>query len=331
MARLFERLRTDHSSTRFFGELRRTDRRVPRPIGQTRVVLASLPFGSTGHTSSRLIFGAAALGSGSQDFADGIVEQVHSAGINHFDTAAGYGDSELRLAPWLAKHRGEVFLGTKTGERTGSGARAELERSLHRLGVDCIDLVQLHNLVEDEEWETAFGPDGAVAALDAARREGLVNHIGVTGHGLRIARMHLRSLEEYPFASVLFPFNHSLMTIDHYAADVEELRSVCRARRVAMQTIKSIAKRRWLPEGSPKFSWYEPLSDPDAIARAVRFVMSEPDLFVNTSSDARQLAAIVAAAQASDATLRPSDSELAADRAEQNMSPLFDGAALERI
>ena len=162
-------------------------------------MLPLAPFGRTGHQSTRVIFGAAGLGSMTQDRADATLAMVASSGINHIDTAAGYGESEVRLRPWLADHRREVFLATKTGERQGADARAELERSLTRMDVDQVDLIQLHNLVEPDEWEVAFGPGGAVAALAAARDEGLVRFLGVTGHGLRIAGMHLRSLERFDF------------------------------------------------------------------------------------------------------------------------------------
>ncbi len=289
------------------------------------------PFGSTGHQSSRLIFGAAALGSASQEVADRIVAQVVAAGINHFDTAASYGDSELRLAPFLADNRSTVFLATKTGERTGAEARKELERSLTRLGVDQIDLIQLHNLVENEEWALAHGPGGVVEAMAQARDEGLVRFIGITGHGLRIPGMHVRSLTEFPFDSVLFPYNHALLGLDGYRADVEALLAVCGARNVATQTIKSVARRRWTDDTERHFSWYEPLSDEGAIDRAVRFVLAQPGLFLNTSSDARVLSAIVAASTSPLATVPPDITDLQADIAAQGISPLFDGAALERI
>ncbi len=184
-------------------------------------------FGRTGHESSRVIFGAAALGSMRQERADQVLAILLEFGVNHIDTAASYGDSELRIAPWMAEHRGRFFLATKTSERTGDAARASLERSLTRLGVDSVDLIQLHNLVEPDEWEIAHGPGGAVEALSRARDEGLARFIGVTGHGLRIAGMHLRSLERFDFNSVLLPYNYAVMSDDRYRADVEALLGVC--------------------------------------------------------------------------------------------------------
>jgi aryl-alcohol dehydrogenase-like predicted oxidoreductase len=287
------------------------------------------PFGRTGHDSTRLIFGAAALGSMNPERADVTLTLVDSAGINHIDTAAGYGASEDRLKPFLAQHRDRFFLATKTGERDGDKARAQLETSLARMGVDHVDLIQLHNLVEPDEWETAFGAGGAVEALVLARDEGLAKAIGVTGHGIRIPSMHLRGLERFDFDSVLFPYNHSLMASDAYRADAEALLELCATRNVAVQTIKSIAKGRWTNQDEPHFSWYEPLTDAAAIDRAVRYVLSNERLFLNTSSDSRLLPMLVAAA--SGELTAPSDDELVADEEQFGITPLFDGAELERI
>lgn len=293
-------------------------------------MLPTAPFGRTGHDSTRVIFGAAALGRMRQERADEVLQLLLDAGVNHIDTAASYGDAELRIGPWMAEHRHHFFLATKTGERRGDAARAELERSLERLQVDSVDLVQLHNLVEPDEWEVAHGPGGAVEALVRARDEGLVRHIGVTGHGTRIARVHLRSLEQFPFASVLLPYSFAALQDAAYRADVEELLAVCAAHQVAVQTIKAVARRRW-PEGydGPRRSWYEPVTDPGAISRAVRWVLGNPQLFVNTSSDARLLPVILEAAASSDPP--PSDDELLADLVAEGIEPLFDGDALERI
>lgn len=252
-------------------------------------MIATLPFGRTGHESTRTIFGAAALGRMSQEKADAVMETVLEFGLNHIDTAASYGDSELRLAPWMARYRQRFFLASKTGERTYEGASASIHRSLERLGVGQIDLIQLHNLVDPEEWDTALGDGGALRAAIEARELGLVRFIGVTGHGTRVAEMHLKSLERYPFDSVLLPYNLTMMSDLDYAADFEALIRVCRERGVAVQTIKSIARRRWREGDGPRYSWYEPLRDPEAIDRAVRYVFAQPDLFLNTSSDATLL------------------------------------------
>jgi aryl-alcohol dehydrogenase-like predicted oxidoreductase len=294
-------------------------------------MLPTAPFGRTGHDSTRIVFGAAALGGMRQDKADGVLQQLLDAGVNHLDTAASYGDSELRIGPWMAEHRGRFFLATKTGERQGDAARAQLEASLERLQVDSVDLIQLHNLVEPDEWEVAHGPGGAVEALAKARDEGLVRHLGVTGHGTRIAGMHLRSLERFDFASVLLPFSFVALQDPGYRSDVEALLEVCADRQVAVQTIKAIARHRW-PDGyeGRRFSWYEPVEDPEVIGRAVRWVLGRhPQLFLNTSSDARLLEHALAAG-AGDLT-PPTDDEMRADVAAQGIEPLFDGSALERI
>jgi len=287
-------------------------------------------FGRTGHQSTRVIFGAAALGSMGQEHADAVIELIDSSGVNHIDTARGYGDSELRLAPWLAGNRHRVFLATKTGERSGPAARTELEESLTRLGVDHVDLIQLHNLVEPEEWDTAFAPGGAVEALSTARDEGLCRFIGVTGHGVRIPSTHLRSLQAFDFDSVLFPYNFVLLERPDYRADVEALLELCAERDVAVQTIKSIARGRWAGSRESKFSWYEPLTDSEAIGRAVRYVLGNSQLFLNTTSDATLLPTVLAAA-ASDDLAVPSPDELRADIDTFGITSLFDGGALERI
>ena len=293
-------------------------------------MIARMPFGRTGHLSSRVIFGAAALGSMRQERADAVLAVLPEFGVNHIDTAASYGDSELRLRPWLAEHRAQVVLATKPGERTGAAARAELERSLERLGVDHVDLVQMHNLVEDTEWETAMGAGGALDALLRARDEGLTRFVGVTGHGTRIPEMHLRSLARFDLDSVLLPYNFTMMAKADYRADVEELLALCAERNVAVQTIKSVAQRRWRDDDpEPHRSWYRPLTDADALGRAVAYVLARPQLFLNSSSDAGLLRPTLSAA-VGPLTL-PSDATMQRDVEEHDIAPLFDGDALERI
>jgi len=276
------------------------------------------------------MFGGAALGDVNQHTANAVLDVLREYGVNHLDTAASYGDSELRIAPWLVGRRDEYFLATKTGERDGLAARAELERSLTRLGVDHVDLIQLHNLVEQNEWVQAHSTDGALAALMNARDEGLVRFIGVTGHGMRIPRMHLRSLERFDYDSVMLPYNFTMRADPNYRADVEELLAVCAERNVAVQTIKSVARRRWPQDASSeRRSWYEPIGDPDAIARAVHYVLGRPGLFLALSSDYRLLRQILEAA--SHPAPVPSDNEMATDRDTFGINQLFDGGELEQI
>ena len=285
-------------------------------------MIEHIPFGRTGHRSSRVIFGAAALGAMKQDRADRILDLLLEHGVDHIDTAASYGESELRVGPWMARHRDRFFLATKTGERSYAGAKASVERSRQRLQVDSIDLIQLHNLVNEQEWESAFADDGALQALIEARDAGHVRFIGVTGHGTTVARRHRESLARFAFDSVLVPYNHPMLAQPEYAADVEALLSECRNRNVAVQTIKAIARRRW-SEGAPgkRFSWYEPLREPDAIRRAVHFVLARPGIFLNTTSDATLLPEILSAA--AEPIEPPSDAAMRADVAREAMAPLF--------
>jgi aryl-alcohol dehydrogenase-like predicted oxidoreductase len=301
-------------------------------------MIERMAFGTTGHSSSRVIFGAAALGGCNQDRADATLEILDAHGVNHLDVAASYGDAELRLAPWMEVRRGDFFLATKTGERTGSEARRELERSMERMGTDHIDLIQLHNLVEDNEWKTAFRAKGAVDALFQARDEGMVGHVGVTGHGKRIAKMHLRSLNEAPFASVLLPYNFTMLDMADYYADVAALLERCAADGVAVQTIKSIAKRRWPEDHSGhRFSWYEPLDDGPGLPRAVHFVLNNRQVFLNSSSDLRRLEPTLNAAQSlpDPATHDPEApslvDQLREDARVAESTALFDGDQLECI
>jgi len=280
--------------------------------------MQTLPFGRTGHDSTRTIFGAAALGSVPQTEADRVLELLLAHGVNHIDTAASYGDSELRLAPWLREHRGRFFLATKTGKRDKAGAREEIHRSLERLGVDHVDLLQLHNLVDVIEWEFALREGGALEAAVEAREEGLVRFIGVTGHGLTVARMHRRSLERFPFDSVLVPYSWSQMQDPVYAADFDALAAVCAERDVALQTIKAIALARWDGREQTAGTWYEPLREQADIDAAVHWVLGNPQVFLNTVGDTTLLPKALDAAErfAGD---RPSDARLAA----LGTAPLF--------
>jgi aryl-alcohol dehydrogenase-like predicted oxidoreductase len=279
------------------------------------------PFGSTGHDSTRAVFGGAALGQVSKSEADRTLETLLRYGVNHIDVAASYGDAELRVATWLRRNPGTFFVATKTGERTYRGAREEIRRSLDRLGVDRVDSIQLHNLVDVIEWETALGPGGALEAAIEAREEGLVRFIGVTGHGLSVPEMHRRSLERFPFDSVLLPYNYAQMQDPRYADRFEALAAVCAERGIALQTIKSLALRRW--EGRPHTAstWYEPLTEQSDVDLAAHWVLGRPEAFLLTSGDVDILPRLLYAADRYES--RPSDEEMAGLVERREVSPLF--------
>src|SRR5881628_887583 len=225
------------------------------------MVIPKAEFGRTGHKSTRVIFGAAALGSVSQKVADETLDVLLEYGVNHIDTAASYGESELRIAPWLKREPRRFFLATKTGARDEKGAREQLHRSLDRLGVDHVDLWQLHSLADPIEWDQALSPAGALDAALLAREEGLIKWIGVTGHGTQIAATHRRSLERFDFDSVLLPHNFITMQNDYYAENFNALVQTFQQRNVAVQTIKSIAYRPWMGRSHTHSTWYQPLED----------------------------------------------------------------------
>ncbi|MDX6413923.1 MAG: hypothetical protein QOH23_1333 [Gaiellaceae bacterium] len=268
-------------------------------------MITTAPFGLTGHDSTRTIFGAASLGSVSQEEADRTFELLFEHGVNHIDTAASYGESELRLAPLLSRHPRDFFVASKTEERDYAGAREQIRRTLERLGVDRIDLLQLHNLVDVIEWEFALREDGALQAAVEARDEGLIRFIGVTGHGLTVARMHRRSLERFPFDSVLLPYSYVQMRDDRYAADFEAIAAICGERGVAMQTIKSISLAPWDGRTQTAATWYEPLREQADIDLAVHWVLGRPGVFLNTVGDVTVLPSVLDAASRFES--RPAD------------------------
>src|SRR5258707_11589854 len=185
-------------------------------------MIAKQLFGRTGHESTRAIFGAAALSKVTQAEADRTLDVLLQCGVNHIDTAASYGDAELRIGPWMDRHRKDFFLASKTGDRTYAKARESIHRSLERLRVSQIDLLQLHYLVNPQEWEIAMGPGGALEALVEAKQQGLIRFIGITGHDITVAQMHKRALEKFDFDSILLPYNFIMMQNPKYAADFEE-------------------------------------------------------------------------------------------------------------
>lgn len=289
------------------------------------MTIALQPFGRTGHLSSRTIFGAAALASVSQRDADATLDVLLRYGVNHIDVAASYGDAELHIAPWLARHRQQFFVATKTDGRTAEAARVDLHRSLDRMGIDRVDLWQLHNLADPIEWDQALSPGGAIEAAVEAQRQGLVGAIGVTGHGLQIAATHRRSLQRFDFDSVLLPYNYLTMRVAYYDEQLNALLTTCKERDVAVQTIKSIAYRPWMGRPHTHAVWYEPLTNQEDIDLAVHWALQRSGIFLNTVGDIDLLPRVLDAASRFEAgpEAGPSDDQMQAMVARLGMEALF--------
>ena len=285
-------------------------------------MISKQALGRTGHTSTRIIFGAYALSKATQAEADRILELLLTYGVNHIDTAPMYGNAEKRIGPWMKDHRDDFFIATKTRSRTYQGAWDNLQRSLERLRVDYVDLWQMHGLTNPVGWEKAMGPGGTLDAFIEARDKGLVRFLGVTGHGIKVPAMHLQSLERFDFDTVLLPYNYALMLNPRYATDFEALIARCHERHVAVQTIKSIARRPWGDRPKTYNTYfYEPLETQEAIDKAVHWALGLPDSFLITAGDMQLVPKILEAAECF--TARPSDEEMAADATEFSIQPIF--------
>ncbi len=285
-------------------------------------IIEKQPFGNTGHLSTRAIFGSVSLSRASQDAADEVLEMLLEYGINHIDTAASYGDAELRVGSWMKQYRQQFFLATKTDKLTYPDAREQFQRSLDRLQVDRVDLLQMHNLTDVVNREFALGPGGALEFLIEARDKGLTRYIGITGHGILAPKMHLQSLARFDFDTVLLPCNYLLMQNPNYEADFNQLISYCREHNIAVQTIKSTARGLYGDKPRSYNTWYEPLFDETAINMALQWVMGKPGLFLITTGDMQVLPAFLAAA--AEFKKSPPDEDMAKVVAEQGMQPLFD-------
>jgi len=254
--------------------------------------------GRTGHLSSVLIYGGAALADVDQDTADRSLQEALDAGVNHIDVAADYGDAEVRVGATLPTFRDRVFLATKTGRRDEEGAWAEINRSLERLSTDHVDLIQLHAVGDLADLDRATGPGGALAAAARARSEGLAGAVGITGHGTAAAATHLEALRRYPFDTVLTPLNPVLWRDPAFRSAYGALVDEVRRQLVGLMTIKTVARRNWPDDGRPYTTWYEPLDDAQQVRAAVSWVLAHEEVTgLAMVGDVRLVPLLVAAEQ----------------------------------
>ena len=286
-----------------------------------QTVIEKQPFGKTGHQSTRAIFGSVCLKRASQDEADRVLELLLNHGINHIDTAPSYGDAELRVGSWMKHQRDSFFLATKTDKGTYQEAREQFHESLDRLQVDHVDLLQLHNLTDVVYREITMGPGGALEYLIEAREQGLARFIGITGHNLHAPRMHLQTLGKVLFDSVLLPCNYLLLQNPQYSADFDNLLSFCQERDIAVQTIKSIARSYWGNKERSHVTWYEPLTDAEAIRKTVHWVLGRSSIFLITVGDMQELPKVLEAVAGFQSP--PTITEMQAVVKEEGMELLF--------
>jgi aryl-alcohol dehydrogenase-like predicted oxidoreductase len=253
--------------------------------------------GRTGHQSSVAVLGAAAFWNAETGDAAPAFEAALAAGVNHLDIAPQYGAAEQAVGPLIPAHRDSLFVGCKTTRRNGDGVRAQLENSLQLLGCDRFDLYQLHAVCDLEELDARAD---AVAAIFRARDEGLVSHVGITGHDVTVPATHLEALRRYDLDTVMFPVNRRLWADDDYRRDAEALLEECQRRDLGVMAIKSVARRPW-PAGVEHHAttWYEPYQDDDDLTTSVRFTLSVPGVHaICTAGDTKLLPRILAAADA---------------------------------
>ncbi len=253
--------------------------------------------GRTGHESTVVTFGTAGIGRVDQQTADVAIQVVLDHWINHIDVAPSYGDAELRLRPWMGSIRSRIFLGCKTKQRTKDAAKAELHRSLERLGTDRFDLYQLHAVCKPHELDDVTAKGGALEALIEARDEGLVRWLGITGHSHDVPRTHAEALRRFPFDTVMFPLNFVLWAIPQYRADSTTLLETCRQSDVGVHIIKTIAKNPWGDRPKTYSTWYEPHVDQGVIDQAVAFVLSQPVSTLTSVGDVTLLPKVINAAE----------------------------------
>ncbi len=278
-------------------------------------------FGRSGHMSTVIIFGAFAVGQMNQREADAVMEKVLEHGVNHIDVAPSYHDAELRLGPWLEKHRDRFFLGCKTQLRDREAAWDELHRSRERLRVDRFDLFQLHAVTTMEELEQCFAPGGSMEAVLAARDEGLTQYVGITGHGLQAPAVQLAALERFDFDSLLFTLNFKLWADQAYRRDAAALMEVAAERDIGTMVIKTWERGPWGDRVQCYHTWYEPFEDADMVERALRFNLSQPVTGVISAGDARLLPMILDAAGRFEPMDQAEQAELLATAG--NYQPLF--------
>jgi aryl-alcohol dehydrogenase-like predicted oxidoreductase len=256
--------------------------------------------GRTGHKSSLAILGGASLTDVPQADADALLDFAAENGVNHIDVAPGYGKAEVLMAPGIKRHAGHFFIGCKTFKRSAAEAAEELDRSLDRLGVECLDLYQLHAVSNLQDYDKAMGKGGAMEAIVKGKEAGKLKHIGITSHGLKAPEIQLKALADFDFATLMLPLNFQMWANEEFRAKMEELLALAVQKRVGVMVIKAIVKQPWqvAEDKRPYTAWYEPFDDETMIQRCLDFTLARDITCASSVGDIGLARKFIAAAVA---------------------------------
>jgi len=230
-------------------------------------------FGKTGAKITFITMGGCGLGYVDQNEADRAVKLAMDHGINMIDVAPTYGKAEIRLNPWIEKHRSKFFLSEKTLKRKKNGAWRQLNKSLERLGTSYFDLYQVHAVSSIEELNQILGENGAMEAFLEAKETGIIKNIGITiHHDVRVLQKALELSDD--FDTVLLPVYVAALVHPSPVNDFKKILEITREKNIGVTAIKAISKSRWNGEASYN-TWYEPLDNQELVDQAVWFTLSQ--------------------------------------------------------
>ncbi len=253
--------------------------------------------GRTGHRSTVVTLGTAAIGRVDQATADAAIRLALDHGVNHVDIAPSYGEAMERMAPWMPDIRGQVFLGAKTSRRTRTDAWEDIRSIMKRLNVEAFDLFQLHSVGTMEALDQVTAPGGALEALVELRQQGLTRWLGITGHGPDVPRVQLEALKRFDFDTIMFPVSPAMYRNSDYRRDAEALLAEANARDLGVQTIKMLARGGWGDRERDATTWYDPHREQDEIDRALWWLLSQPMHTAPSTGDVNLLPKVLDAAE----------------------------------
>lgn len=236
--------------------------------------LPKRPLGTTGLSLSVIGFSGLVARDSSPEAADRIVGESLEKGVNFFDAAASYGNSEEMLAPILRPHRKDIILSSKTRERTREGAERDFSRSCEIYGTDYFDLYLVHGIQDvARDVDAAFSSGGVMEWALEKRQAGGIRFLGFSAHSTEAA---LAALDRHPFDFFYFPISY----VPYLKADFgPAVLAKASEKSVPCVSLKSLARQRW-PEGSSKSDrcakcWYQPIEDAVEASLAIRWALSQ--------------------------------------------------------